>query len=320
MDVLIIGLGSIVERRVLPALAALPAIGRIDVATRSRAQPATWPKQGRFFRDYAAAIAESDAALIYVSLPNSAHVEWIEAGLAAGKHVVVDKPATLTRAEAERCVASAEARGLLLAEATAFAYHSQVATLRALAEEIGPVTHVDAQFIIPPMPIDNFRNYRALGGGSLHDMGPYAAATARLFGGGRLTGLAAFPAPPASDRDIDMGFSLLAQFEGGARYTGNFSFESEYQNRLTLSGHHGSVGVERIFSAPAEFAPTWQVRRANKASEELQPASDAFLAFLDAVVQATESGAHRAFHDDLVADAAFRDALAAALGYGDLTQ
>jgi NDP-hexose-3-ketoreductase len=316
MRVLIVGLSSIAQRRVLPALEAMVEVQAIDIASRSKAAPASRAKPGRFYDDYAQAIDQSDADLLYISLPNSNHREWVLAGLEAGKHVIADKPATLTLAEARDCVAAARQRSLILAEATVFSYHPQFDAMRDFFARHGPLTHIDAQFIIPPMPLDNFRNYRRLGGGCLQDMGPYAAALARLFGGGPVTGLSAFPAPAADDRDIDMGFSLVAAFESGVRMTGHFSFESEYHNRLALIGKSGALATERAFSLPADLEPLWQVRRRNQPGEETLPASDAFRSFVEAVVEAIATGSHDRFLDDLLSDAAFRERLAAALGHG----
>ena len=317
MRVLVLGLSSIARRRVRPAFARLAGVDAVDIASRGKSAPEGWDKEGRFFADYDEAVAGSDADLVYVSLPNRDHAAWIGAALAAGRHVIVDKPATLTLAEAKSCVDEASRRSLLLAEATVFSHHSQFAAMHRFVEEHGPLTHVDAQFVIPPLPLDNFRNHRALGGGCLNDMGPYAAAVARLFGKGMPAGLCAFGAPPHPDRDIDMGFSFAASFEGGMRMTGHFSYESEYQNRLMLIARGGSLAVERVFSPPPDLPPIWQVRRASRATEESRPADDAFQAFLGAALDAVAAGRHRPHYDDLLSDAAFRARIASALGYGD---
>ena len=80
----------------MPAAAKVSAIDEISIASKSRARPDDWPKHGLFFNDYEAALRESDCDLVYVSLPNALHEQWIMAALAAGKHVIVDKPAMMT--------------------------------------------------------------------------------------------------------------------------------------------------------------------------------------------------------------------------------
>ena len=96
MRLLILGYSSIVERRVIPAAAKVDAIAQISIASKSRPQPESWPKQGRFFSDYAMALRDGDADVVYLSLPHAMHEAWVLAALAAGKHVVVDKPAMMT--------------------------------------------------------------------------------------------------------------------------------------------------------------------------------------------------------------------------------
>ena len=71
MRLLILGYSSIAERRVIPAAANVVAIDEISIASKSRPQPEGWPKAGRFFRDYDAALRDSDADIVYLSLPNA---------------------------------------------------------------------------------------------------------------------------------------------------------------------------------------------------------------------------------------------------------
>src|SRR5665213_67999 len=180
MRLLIIGYSSIAQRRVIPAAAATVAIEEISIASKSRVEPKEgWPKRGRFFSDYDAALRDSRADIVYLSLPNAMHEYWVLTALGSGKHVLVDKPAMLTTEACERGVAEARRSGRLLAEATVFGCHPHFDALRSFVAEHGPLTHVDAQFIIPPLPTVNFRNHGELGGGCLLDMGPYAAALMR---------------------------------------------------------------------------------------------------------------------------------------------
>src|SRR5438309_2846947 len=88
MNILILGLSSIAQRRVLPALHAL-GVERIDIATRKAVDAAVrrgWT-HGQIFENYQAGLNGSDAPLVYVSLVNSEHESWIEASLRAGRHV-----------------------------------------------------------------------------------------------------------------------------------------------------------------------------------------------------------------------------------------
>jgi predicted dehydrogenase len=313
MRLLILGFSSIAERRVIPAAAAVAAIGEISIASKSRKPPASWPKQGRFFSDYESALRESGADIVYLSLPNAMHEAWTFASLAAGKHVVVDKPALITREAAERAVAEARGRKLLVAEATVFGHHPQFEALGGFVAEQGPLAIVDAQFIIPPLPIGNFRNDRELGGGCLLDMGPYAAATMRLLGGGAPSRLTALAGGVHPETGVDMGFSVLARLHNGAAFSGHFSFEGEYQNRLLIVGRAGSVLTERAFSPPADHRMEWRQRIRNAESVVTSEAADTFAKFLEAVTAVVAGGDHEGFYRDLLADAECRAMIASAL-------
>jgi predicted dehydrogenase len=313
MRLLILGFSSIAERRVIPAAGAVAAIGEISIASRTRKPPASWPKQGGFFTDYESALRECGADIVYVSLPNAVHEAWTMAALAAGKHVVVDKPAMTTRDVAERAVAEARHRNLLLAEATVFGRHPQFQALGSFIAEQGPLTQVDAQFIIPPLPIGNFRNHRQLGGGCLLDMGPYAAAAMRLLGGGPPSHVTALAGGVHPETGIDMGFSVLARLHNGAAFSGHFSFEGEYQNRLLIVGRSGSMLTERVFSPPADHRVEWRRRIRNVESVVPSEAADTFAHFLNAVTAAVAGGDHEEFYRDLLADAECRAVIASAL-------
>src|SRR3984893_13499187 len=254
MRLLIFGYSSIAERRVIPAAATVEAISQISIASKSRPEPGGgWPKRGSFFDDYDAALRESDSDIVYISLPNAIHEYWVMTALAAGKHVIVDKPAMVTLDASERAAREARRANLTFAEATVFGHHPHFEALNDFIAENGPLTHVDAQFIIPPLPAANFRNHAELGGGCLLDMGPYAAATMRILGGGAPSPITALAGTRRPLTGIDMGFSVQARLANGGIFSGHFSFEGEYQNRLLIVGHSGSVMIERVFSPPPDY-------------------------------------------------------------------
>ena len=313
MRLLILGYSSIAERRVIPAAAKAAGVDEISIASISRPRPDGWPKAGRFFRDYEAALQESDADIVYLSLPNAMHELWVMAALGAGKHVIVDKPAMMTLEGSQRAVKEARRTGRVLAEATVFGYHPQFEALTDFLSENGPLTYVDAQFIIPPLPISNFRNHPELGGGCLSDMGPYAAGAMRMLGGGMPAQVTALAGGKHPETGIDMGFGVQARLANGGIFSGHFSFEGEYQNRLLVVARSGSVMIERVFSPPADFRMEWRRRVGNVESNVTFDIADTFALFLEAVVSAIAGGDHERLHHDLAADAECRAQIAKAL-------
>jgi NDP-hexose-3-ketoreductase len=314
MRLLFLGHSSIVQRRVMHAAARTEAISEISIASKSHPEPAAgWPKRGAFFADYDIALRQSRADIVYVSLPNAMHEHWVLAALACGKHVIVDKPAMVTRQACERGVVEARRGGRLLAEATVFGYHPHFGALLDFLAENGPLTHVDAQFIIPPMPIGNFRNYGEFGGGCLLDMGPYAAALMRILGGGSPSQITALAGHRHPETGVDMGFSAQARLANGGIFSGHFSFEGEYQNRLLIVARSGSVIIERVFSPPDDHRIEWRRRVRNVDDVVTFEAADTFARFLELAARAIVSGDHEGFHRDLLGDAECRARIAEAL-------
>jgi dTDP-3,4-didehydro-2,6-dideoxy-alpha-D-glucose 3-reductase len=313
MRLLILGYSSIAERRMIPATMKIAAIDEISIASKSRPQPKGWPKAGRFFGDYETALRESDADIVYLSLPNAMHEQWVMRALGAGKHVIVDKPALITLEGSECAVKEARRINRVLAEATVFGYHPQFEVLTDFIAENGPLTCVDTQFIIPPLPIANFRNHRELGGGCLLDMGPYAAGVIRILGGGLPSHVAALAGGRHPETGVDMGFSVQARLANGGIFSGHFSFEGEYQNRLLIVARSGSVIIERVFSPPAEHQMEWRRRVRNVESVVTFEVADTFARFLESVAHAIAGGEHERFHRDLLADAECRARIAEAL-------
>ena len=315
MRLLLIGYSSIVERRVIAAAAGVGAITEVAIASKSRPQPQAWPKMGRFFSDYETALRDGDADIVYLSLPNALHDHWVMAALAAGKHVIVDKPAMMSLEASARAAKEARRTRRLLAEATVFGYHPQFAALAEFMKDTGPVTHVAAQFIIPPLPIGNFRNHSELGGGCLLDMGPYAASIMRILGGGGPTALTALAGGRHPQTGIDMSFSVQARLAKGGIFSGHFSFEGEYQNRLLIVARSGSVIIERVFSPPPDYRMEWRQRVRNQESIATFEPADTFALFLDAACHAATGGDHERFSRDLLDDVECREQIAVALDH-----
>jgi predicted dehydrogenase len=303
MDCLIIGCSRFARRRVLPALVGLDGIDAVHVASRSATDA---PTNGRRFHDYEEALDATLPGLVYVSLTNDAHARWAEAALARGHHVVVDKPAFTDLATAERLVALARSRSLVLAEATTYGYHPVMAELRRVFAEHGSApTHVTCA-LTPPIPADDFRHRKALGGGALLDLGPYAASLGRVIWG---VAPAAISACSTHDGEVDISFSLLARYGGGRVLAGHFGFDTEYCNWIHLLGPSLAVEARGVFSTPPDAATEITVRHRDAITVRTSPPAPAMRLFLAAVLAAIARGHHAPLAQTLLNDARVLDRL-----------
>ena len=317
MHLLFLGCSSIVRRRVLPAAAAVSAIRRLSIASRSRAAgdspAATGGPPIRWFADYEEALASSGADLVYVSGVNAAHTDWVLRALEHGRHVIVDKPAFPDLETAAAAVRLARTRGLGLAEATVFTAHPQVAALGSLTDEAeAGVTRATATLSFPPLPPDDFRYRAECGGGSLYDLGPYAAATNRLLFGTAPAGVHCVVL--TRERGVDTSFSVLLTHAHGGSLAGHFGFVTAYRNRLSVLTRARSIEAERVFTTPPDLACTLRVREGRTDRAVPVPAADAFALFLKAFLDAVERRAFGAFEHALLEDAALVARLRRAAG------
>ncbi|MGO1879427.1 MAG: Gfo/Idh/MocA family protein [Microbacterium gubbeenense] len=125
---------------------------------------------------YAALAEDPGVDAIYIATPHPQHVEAARLALAGGKHVLIEKPITLTGAEAAEIRDLAEARGLVAMEAMWTRYVPMMARIREIlaAGTIGEVRAVSADHTqsISTDPAHRL-NALELGGGALLDLGVY---------------------------------------------------------------------------------------------------------------------------------------------------
>jgi NDP-hexose-3-ketoreductase len=134
------------------------------------------------------------------------------------------------------------------------------------------------------------------------------------LGGGSPSQITALAGSRHPETGGDMGFSAQAWLANGSLFSGHFSFEGEYQNRLLIVAHSGSVMIERVFSPPADFPIEWRRRIRNVETAVTFEAADIFANFLEAATRAISVGDHEPLHRDLLADAECRARITDALG------
>ena len=244
--------------KVIPAMQAsmlcrIEAIASRDLAAAERVAAAHGI--ARAYGSYEALLADPAIEAIYNPLPNHLHVPWTLRALAAGKHVLCEKPIALTAAEAEQLVAAQAQSGRLVAEAFMVRHHPQWQRVRELVRSgaIGELRAVQTLFSYFLRDPANVRNRADIGGGGLYDIGCYAIATARYLFGAEPERVAAL-----IERDPDMGIdrlsSALMAFPGGRHLTFTCSTQSAVHQRVTVLGTTGRIEIPVPFNPPGDRA------------------------------------------------------------------
>jgi predicted dehydrogenase len=238
-----------INRAILAGAAKSDRVDVVAVGSRDAARAESYAAEhgiATTHGSYEALLGDRDVDAIYVSLPNGMHHEWTMHALAAGKHVLCEKPYTRHPDEAEEAFDAAEAAGLVLAEAFMYRHHPQTAAIARLVADgaIGKLCAVKTTFTFPLHDLSDVRALPELDGGALMDVGCYCVSGIRLLAGDpehvrgeQVTGTTG----------IDMAFhgtlrcadDVVGQFEA--------SFRSPQRQSVEAVGEDGVLVVEAPF-------------------------------------------------------------------------
>lgn len=310
MKILFIGYSNLVKRRIIPFLKEINGIDAVDIARyddQINVEVTGVELPFRVFSSYEEAIEKSDAELAYVSTVNSAHDTWCEKALLRGMHVVVDKPAFSDYKRSIELIGLSEKLNLGLAEATVYTCHSQIRTVLDIIEreQLEPLG-LTINFAFPKLDPANFRYNKSLGGGALNDLGPYVVSAGRTFF--REVPLNAYgvinsyTSNNQADR-VETSFSVLLKYSNGRSLTGQFGFNSEYINRINVSGENFYFEINRAFTPPHDINNEIKLRRLNETKEIQTGISNSFVNFLNAFITSLEKNELSSYKATLLQDA-----------------
>ena len=200
---------------------------------------------------YEALFADPSIEVVYNPLPNHLHVPMTLAAARAGKHVLCEKPMSLTAAELE--VLRPYADRVHIREAFMVRFHPQWIAARdeLRSGAIGQLRYMQVPFSYFNADPANIRNKADIGGGALYDIGCYAIVAGRWF----------FEADPervisAIERDPQFGTdrttSGVLDFGAGRQLAFTVSTQSARYQRIQLIGTKGRLEIEIPFNAPPD--------------------------------------------------------------------
>ena len=243
-----LGAAGIAIGSVLPAIAAsrngrVAAIASRDPG-RAKNLAARYPG-ARAPHSYEALLADPDVDAVYIPLVNNLHKEWTLRAVAAGKHVLCEKPLAMNAVEAEEMAVVAKSAGKHLMEAFMYRFHPRT---QRFINAINDPMYVQASFGFTVKDASDFRLQAQLGGGALLDVGCYGVSVARWILGEPSHVLA----QSRMQGGVDMTTSALLQFPGGQTAAVWASFESPEEQSLTVVAREDVHRLDRPFSSLEE--------------------------------------------------------------------
>ena len=202
---------------------------------------------------YEALLADPEIDAVYNPLPNHLHVPWTIKALAAGKHVLCEKPIGLSAAQAEELVAAAaQYPQLKVMEAFMYRHHPQWVRAKEIVAGggIGELRTIQSFFSYYNNDPGNIRNMADIGGGGLMDIGCYNISLSRFIFDAeptRILGIVEYDPQFKTDR---IASGILDFGRGTATFTCSTQL-SAYQ-RANIFGTEGRVEIEIPVNAPPD--------------------------------------------------------------------
>jgi predicted dehydrogenase len=269
--------------------AILVAIG---ASTRERALEFAMTHAIPHAGTYEEVIARDDIDVVYIALPPAGHFEWTQKALSAGKHVFLEKPATVNEEDARALVAAADLAGKRLIEAFHYRWHPLFRRAVEIVQsgQLGALVSAEAEFSVPI--VRNAREFRwqaSQGGGALADLGCYPVSWLRHLAGEEPHVTAAHQdlEPDGIDRRTTAHFS----FPGGLEANVICDMDpagGRKPPRLELVGTKGRLDLDNPL-APQYGAELKLTLNGSQTSETF-PRRPTFAYQFDGIMEAIQSG------------------------------
>ena len=249
----VLSTASIGVRKVIPAmqhgqLTTVAAIASRDLAKAQRAaRDLGIPKA---YGSYEELLADPAIDAVYNPLPNQLHVPWTVRAAEAGKHVLCEKPLSLTAAEAETLLAVRSRTGVKIGEAFMIRCAPQWLRLGELLDQgrIGELRSVAGVFSYFNVDPANIRNQVESGGGALMDIGCYLIHSSRFAFRQEPTRVVARIERDPTMRTDRLTSAILDFPAGQSIFT--CSTQLVLYQRIHFLGTGGRIEIEIPFNAP----------------------------------------------------------------------
>lgn len=227
----------------------------VSVASRSAERAAQFAQRHgipRSHGDHADLYADPEVQIVYVASPHSEHLRLATDAIAAGKHVLIEKPIGLSAAEARAIRDAAAAAGVFAMEAMWTRFVPQTDVLMQLrdAGDLGEVLLVTADLGFAAQPGGRLFDPQ-LGGGALLDLGVYPVWLSHLLLGMpetvRATGT-------LTETGVDDQSALVLDYASGAQALLSTSIRVTSPGRAAVSGTLSRIEIDPFFVFPSGLA------------------------------------------------------------------
>ena len=222
------------------------------------------------YDEYEKLLKNNEVDIIYISLPNSFHNEWIFRSIELKKHVLVEKPAFINFKDAKKTLSHPNLNNYFLGEGFMFRYHPQIKKVIELIKdnEIGNITSMESVFgknllfkkkifgIFKSKKFDSNKRIfnKSLGGGAILDHGSYTVSMSLLIAS-LIDGMNIKNYRLINDdkkkmiEDIDIESSIELIFDNKFKSNLTASFLNDVGNHTIITGENGKIIISNTWSS-----------------------------------------------------------------------
>ncbi len=261
----LVGLGRLSTNQLAPALLKTEHCQLTGIVTGSPDKARKWQQEYSLkeentynYRNFDRIADNPDIDVVYVVLPNSMHEEFTVRAARAGKHVLCEKPMSVSSQECRNMIRACDEAGVKLAIGyrCQFEPHHLECMRLAREEKFGKLRYIDAGFgiRIGDFPVGDLKRWRLerelAGGGALMDVGIYALQACRYLANGEPTSVMAREIKTKTEKFAEVDESILWSMEFPHGVIANCSTTYDFRgvNFATAYAENGQFGLDPAFS------------------------------------------------------------------------
>jgi predicted dehydrogenase len=278
-----------INRALITPLRASKRNHLLAVASRSQESADVYARERKIPRahgSYEALLSDPEIDVIYISLPNHLHAEWTIKAVAAGKHVLCEKPLALNVDEVDAVKTAAQKHGRVVAEAFMYRHHPQTLKVQEIIKSgaLGTLKLIRGSFSFALSRAGDVRLDPTMGGGSIWDIGCYPISYARTVLGENP--LEVFGWQVTGETGIDETFMGQMRFANEVHAQFDCSFVIPFHSFMEIVGSEATLNIpkpfkpevnEKIFITRDDKTETIKVKGQELYIGEVEDMADAIL-------------------------------------------
>jgi 1,5-anhydro-D-fructose reductase (1,5-anhydro-D-mannitol-forming) len=312
----IVGFGLHAVRRMMPAFQQAKQSQAVALTRRDQQKAQENAREYNIplvFDSAEELCASPDVDAVFVTTPNICHLNDVLTAARHGKHVLCEKPLAMNADECRRMIEATKKAGVRFGVAQVFRFANSVAHIREQAKCLGRITTARAEFSYPGHNhARTWLNNRAIGGGTIGDVGVHCIDTLRYVLQDEVVRV---HASSITDQygDIDAAAAVIIEFSRGVLATVNLSARAEYRTAIELVGDAAVLNSDYALTVDSPLQVN--ILRAGQIAESREFINyDAYSRMLDAFSAWIETGTafpapgEEGLRNQIVVDAAYQSA------------